>query len=187
MRTLMISIVLFAFAPACAPVQAANHHPVVAGGEVDMEHGSKALDAKAAKILVTPDKSLGRHLDVVGVLDFHTKADSQEKGFDELRIKAAELGADAVTDAEFEHGENGEPSHLSGMAVKYAPEDTRPYDVLGELDIVTPEDADDKGFEQLRSKAWAMGADEVRGITFDHGKEGGMSHVRGTAVRHHAK
>ncbi len=38
-----------------------------------------------ARVLVTPDTSLGRHLDVVGVLDFHTDADSQEKGFAELR------------------------------------------------------------------------------------------------------
>ena len=182
-------VLSFSFLASCTPV-GSGPAPTVAGvtpETPETTEASKPLDAKAAKVLVTPDTNLGRHLDVVGVLDFHTAADSQEKGFDELRRKASELGADAVIGAEFEHGEKGEPSHLSGMAVKYAPEDTRPYDVLGQLDIETPEDAEDKGFETLKAKAWAMGADEIRGITFDHGKEGGTSHVRGTAVRHKPK
>jgi uncharacterized protein YbjQ (UPF0145 family) len=56
--------------------------------------------------------------EVVGVLDFHTRADSQDKGFDELKRRAAEMGADAVIGAEFEHGDEGAVSHLSGMAVR---------------------------------------------------------------------
>ena len=56
---------------------------------------------------------------VVGVIDVHTAADSPDKGFDVLRVVAAQLGADAVIGAEFEHGEGNEPSHLSGMAVRY--------------------------------------------------------------------
>lgn len=135
-------------------------------------------------VLVTPDKSLGRPVWVLAVLDFHTQAKSRDKGFDDLRRKAAELGADAVTDAEFEHGEGSEPSHLSGMAVKYAQDDKRPYEVLGELDIATREDDDDKGFEQLLAKARALDADEVRFISFEHGAEGGMSHVKGTAIKY---
>jgi uncharacterized protein YbjQ (UPF0145 family) len=188
MRALVVPVLLLALFPACTPAETMRE-PALAGTESAVESGAskRPLDAKEAKILVTPDSNLDRHLDVVGVLDFHTKADSEEKGFDELRRKAAELGADAVIGAEFEHGDKGEPSHLSGMAVKYAPDDTRPYDVLGELDIETPEDADDKGFDKLKAKAWAMGADEIRGISFDHGKEGGTSHLRGKAVRHRPK
>jgi uncharacterized protein YbjQ (UPF0145 family) len=37
-----------------------------------------------------------------------------------LRVKAAQLGADAVVGVEFHHGESeGEPTHLSGLAVKF--------------------------------------------------------------------
>ena len=56
---------------------------------------------------------------VVGVIDVHTAAEDPDKGFDVLRVVAAQLGADAVIGAEFEHGEGSEPSHLSGMAVRY--------------------------------------------------------------------
>ncbi|HET9992176.1 MAG TPA: hypothetical protein VFQ65_26780, partial [Kofleriaceae bacterium] len=56
---------------------------------------------------------------VVGVLDFHSAATSEDKGFDELRAHAAAMGADAVIGAEFEHGDGNEPSHLSGMAVRF--------------------------------------------------------------------
>jgi hypothetical protein len=75
--------------------------------------------AAVAHVFITPDKHLDRPTEVVGVFDFHTRATSEDKGFDELRAKAAAIGADAVIGAEFEHGEGDEPSHLSGMAVRY--------------------------------------------------------------------
>ena len=71
------------------------------------------------QILVTIDHDIGRPTEVVGVLDFHSRAEAEDKGFDELRARALLLGADAVIDAEFEHGEPGELSHLSGMAVRF--------------------------------------------------------------------
>jgi hypothetical protein len=77
------------------------------------------VGAAASRVLVTPDKHLDRPTEVVGALDFHTAATSEDKGFAELRAKATELGADAVIGAEFEHGEGREPSHLSGLAVRY--------------------------------------------------------------------
>jgi uncharacterized protein YbjQ (UPF0145 family) len=37
-------------------------------------------------------------------------------------VKAAQLGADAVVGVEFHHGEGeGEPTHPSGLAVKFLP------------------------------------------------------------------
>lgn len=72
----------------------------------------------AAEILVTPDTEVGYPTEVLGVLDFHSPVQSQDKGFDELRARAAALGADAVIHAEFEHGEDGGLSHLSGMVVR---------------------------------------------------------------------
>lgn len=78
------------------------------------------LDARPTRaILVVPEKRLSRPTEVLGTLDFHTAATDEDKGFDELRARAAALGADAVLSAEFEHGENGGPSHLSGMAVRF--------------------------------------------------------------------
>lgn len=70
-------------------------------------------------VLVIADKRIARPTEVVGVLDFHSNADDEEKGFDELRARAADMGAEAVIGAEFEHGEGGRPSHLSGMAVRF--------------------------------------------------------------------
>lgn len=77
------------------------------------------MTADAARVLITADKHIARPTEVVGVLDFHSRAESEDKGFDELRARAAALGADAVIGAEFEHGEGREPSHLSGMAVRF--------------------------------------------------------------------
>jgi hypothetical protein len=76
-----------------------------------------AASWSAVQVLV--DKRVGRPTEVVGVLDFHSNAASEDKGFDELRARAAAMGADAVIGAEFEHGEGNEPSHLSGMAVRF--------------------------------------------------------------------
>ncbi len=136
------------------------------------------------QILVIPGTNLGRPCIIVGVLDFHTNADSEDKGFDEMRRYALALGADAVIQAEFEHGKDGEPSHLSGMAVRYTARDDRPYVVLGTIDIATPEDAQDKGYDAMRERGAAMGADKIIEVTFEHGSEGGQSHLRGVAIRY---
>ena len=46
-----------------------------------------------------------------------------------LQAKAALLGADAVVGVEFHHGEGeGEPTHLSGLAVKFLPSVPHPVD-----------------------------------------------------------
>ncbi len=188
-----LSFLLLAAVPACARPPRATEYPAA---PPPVETAASAAPAPAAappprrvsdaakRILVTPEDSLDRKLDVLAVLDFHTRAESQDKGFDELREKAATLGADAVVGAQFEHGEGNEPSHLSGMAVRYGKEDARAVEILGNIDIATPEDDDDKGFDRMRAQARKMGADEIREIEFDHGAEGGQSHLKGVAVRH---
>jgi hypothetical protein len=72
---------------------------------------------RSVQVLV--DKRVPRPTEVLAVFDFHSDATSEDKGFDELRARAAAIGADAVIGAEFEHGEGAEPSHLSGMAVRF--------------------------------------------------------------------
>lgn len=184
-RHLMSLFILSLATPACFDTE--RVHQVSASDVTSPQEEVEASPGSTlpSGVLVTPDRTLGRPVWVVGVLDIHTLAKSQDKGFEELRAKAAEIGADAVTTAEFEHGDGDEPSHLSGIAVRYAGRDTRPFQILGEIDITTKEDDDDKGFDQLLAKARALGADEVRSIAFDHGAEGGMSHLKGTAVKHY--
>jgi hypothetical protein len=78
-----------------------------------------AMTPRARGVQVLVDKRVPRPTEVLAVFDFHSRADSEDKGFDELRARAAAIGADAVIGAEFEHGEGAEPSHLSGMAVRF--------------------------------------------------------------------
>lgn len=143
---------------------------------------ARAADPPATRVRVTTAKTLDRQSVVLAVFDLHTTADSEDKGFEELRRHAAELGADAVIGAEFEHGEAGGPSHLSGMAVRYS-DPLPPYDVIGPIDVSTPGDASDKGMAELLRRAHQLGADDVLGVNFEHGEGTEPSHLRGTAVR----
>jgi uncharacterized protein YbjQ (UPF0145 family) len=135
-------------------------------------------------ILVTTQQTCpsGRDCDILDVVDIHTTATSEDKGFDELRARAAERGADAVIGAEFEHGDGGEPSHLSGMIVRYG-KPVRPHVDIGTLDIPSDEKDENKGLEELSRRAHAMGGDQVIGVTFEHGDDGQQGHLRGKVIR----
>lgn len=137
----LLAIVVLGFAGGCAwatgaAVLPATQPPTASG--LELEVGEPAAPALAktpppgmpdavgaampavapAAVYVTTERDLGRRVEVVGVLDFHSNAASEDKGFDELRAKAAALGADAVVAAEFEHADASGRSHLSGMAVR---------------------------------------------------------------------
>jgi uncharacterized protein YbjQ (UPF0145 family) len=136
-------------------------------------------------ILVTtqqtcPPKAEG--CDILEVIDLHTSATSEDKGFDELRGRAAARGGDAVIGAEFEHGDNGGPSHLSGMIVRFSTP-IPPHVDLGEIDIPSDEDNEDKGLTELAARGRAMGGDQVIGVTFEHGDNGEQGHLKGHAIR----
>jgi uncharacterized protein YbjQ (UPF0145 family) len=123
-----------------------------------------------------------RDCDIVEVVDLHTKATSEDKGFDELRRRAAERGGDAVIGAEFEHGDKDEPSHLSGMIVRYG-NPIPPHVDLGEIDIPSDENNEDKGLATLSARGHAMGGDQVIDVTFEHGDDGAQGHLRGKVIR----
>ena len=73
-----------------------------------------------AHVVVLETTHLDRPAEVVGVVDVHEKMASTDLALEELRRKAARLGADAVVGVEFHHGEGeGEPTHLSGLAVRW--------------------------------------------------------------------
>lgn len=139
----------------------------------------------AAPIAVFPKgHAPDRECNIVAVLDFHSDADTEDKGFDELRAKAVAAGADAVIDAEFEHGEGGEQSHLSGLAVRYKVHDARAYDVIDHIVIETDALAGDKGFAALRARARELGADKIVDVKFEHGEGSAPSRLMGTAVKY---
>ena len=187
MRNRSLLAIAFLVLPACGTI-GAPREPVVGASEATAAPVAPpihhALSAQAAAVQVYPGEDAGFDAEVVQVLDFHTEETSEDKGFDELREHAAELGATAVIEAQFEHGAEGEKSHLSGMAVKPRVRDDRPYVVIKDIDIATPEDDDDKGFDKMRAEANAVGADKVVNVKFVHGEEGGMSHLTGQAVKY---
>jgi uncharacterized protein YbjQ (UPF0145 family) len=147
------------------------------------------LSAGASKVVVTTDQDCppscpnGNKCHIVEVLDIHTEAKSQDKGFDELRERAAAAGADAVIGAEFEHGDGDEPSHLSGMIVRDC-EPIRPYVELGTVDVPSDPISTDKGLEKLMPRAREMGGDDVLGVTFEHGEDGAQGHLRGKVIKY---
>jgi uncharacterized protein YbjQ (UPF0145 family) len=156
--------------------------------DLDLD-GSFATRAPSQRLVVSPDHSCqpgcpGDHIcTVLEVVDIHTRATSQDKGFDELRARAAALGADAVMDAEFEHGEGSEPSHLSGTIVRGC-ETIPPYQVIGAIDVESDPGSTDKGMAELHRRRVAMGGDMVIGITFEHGDNGEKGHLRGQVIRY---
>lgn len=120
--------------------------------------------------------------DILEIIDLHTDATSEDKGFDELRELARRRGGDAVIGAEFEHGEDDERSHLSGMIVRYSTAPP-PHAVLGDVEIASDPDDQAKGLDQLMVRAAAMGGDQVIGVTFEHGENGGAGRLRGQVIR----
>ncbi len=82
-----------------------------------------------SRILVLQSKHTDRPSQVVGVVDAHEEMGKHEGALRTLQIKAAQLGADAVVGVEFNHGEGeGEPTHLSGLAVRFLPSVRYPID-----------------------------------------------------------
>jgi hypothetical protein len=79
------------------------------------------LNSAARRVQVLETKHLDRPAEVVGVVDAHENVKNVDSALDTLRRKAAALGADAVVGVEFHHGESDEPTHLSGLAIRYLP------------------------------------------------------------------
>ncbi len=79
-----------------------------------------SLTPQATRIVVLQTKELDRPAEVIGVVDAHEAMGRHDAALLTLRTKAAALGADAVIGVEFHHGEGeGEPTHLSGLAVRF--------------------------------------------------------------------
>jgi hypothetical protein len=82
--------------------------------------GAAMQQTDASSVLVLQTTKLDRYAEVVGVVDVHEGMGDESVALRRLREKAAAMGADAVVGVEFHHGEGeGEPTHLSGMAVRF--------------------------------------------------------------------
>lgn len=172
-----IACVLMIGAVACAPAAAPAARSASSIGE--------SSAGGAPRILVTTERACPATATgcvIVEVLDLHTSATSENKGFDELRQRAAAQGGDAVIGAEFEHGDDGGQSHLSGMIVRYA-DPIPPHEDVGEIDIPSDEDNEDKGLAEMTARAHAMGGDRVIDVIFEHGEDGAQGHLRGLVIR----
>ena len=74
----------------------------------------------AARVLVLQSTHIDRLTEVVGVVDVHAEMGGQDAALEMLKLRAAQLGADAVLGVEFHHGHGEEePTHLSGLAVRF--------------------------------------------------------------------
>jgi hypothetical protein len=105
------------------------------GGEAPPATGNASgLTAAAAtgdpsNVLVLQSTHLDRPAEVVGVVDAHLPMGSHDSALDVLRKRAASMGADAVVGVEFHHGEGeGQPTHLSGLAVRFIQKVPYPID-----------------------------------------------------------
>jgi hypothetical protein len=103
------------------------------GGEASATGTASAAAPAAAgnpsNVLVLQSTHLDRPAEVVGVIDAHLPMGSHDAALDVLRRRAASMGADAVVGVEFHHGEGeGQPTHLSGLAVRFIPKVPYPID-----------------------------------------------------------
>ncbi len=138
MRALVLAAILAL--PACANEYHPEYHPQTeyaysqnisypttvfqTGGGPPVVSNAPAMAGPSrgdpSRVLVLQSTHLDRPAQVVGVVDAHEAMGSHEAALMELRRRAAALGADAVVGVEFHHGEGeGEPTHLSGLAVRF--------------------------------------------------------------------
>jgi hypothetical protein len=76
----------------------------------------------ASRVLVLQSTHIDRLNEVIGVVDVHAPMGRHDQALADLRMRAEQLGADAVLGVEFHHGHGeDEPTHLSGLAVRFLP------------------------------------------------------------------
>lgn len=166
-------------AAGCAP-EGRNAHDAQHHAEDGVAVGGNA--AAAARVRVLPGK-LDCVSEVLGLVDVHERVEGEGEALELLKRRAALLGADAVTNVEFEHGEGGPRTHLSGTAVSC--NDLlrgRRFAVIERLEATAPMDHEEDALAELKSRAVARGANLLLEVRFEHG-EGSRTRVTATAVR----
>jgi uncharacterized protein YbjQ (UPF0145 family) len=146
-----------------------------------------ATIARAKTVKVMQNEHLNCATEALGPIDVHKKMESTDQALEALKLRAAALGAEAIVDVNFEHGEGGkEPTHLSGMAVRCRDLlHGRQYEVIGEVKIDGKMAKEEEAFAALKAKARTMHADMILNVKFVHGEggEGEGTTLTGTAIR----
>jgi uncharacterized protein YbjQ (UPF0145 family) len=122
-----------------------------------------------------------RSAEVVSVLD--VRAGDRSDAIDELRDRAADVGADEVVDTGTANGRDGTAAH--GMAVRYRdPYRGRAYDLVGPVEVSAWEGHEDEALDELRERALAIHADLIVDVRFHYGEGGpGPTSLSGIALR----
>lgn len=90
----------------CALTGSFMPSPLVPGDAVVQAHGCHASERRPRHDPTDgPPRVAG--CDIAEIVDLHTDAESEDKGFEELRRLSRGRGGDAVIGAEFEHGSDG--------------------------------------------------------------------------------
>lgn len=77
-------------------------------------------ETRSTEVLILQSTHLDRPAEVVGIVDVHEEMGHHDAALEALRRKAAAMGADAVVGVEFHHSDShAEPTHLSGLAVRF--------------------------------------------------------------------
>lgn len=78
--------------------------------------------APAPDVRILQTTFLDRPAEVVGIIELRVESGRADEGLGEMRRKAAALGAQAVVGVELRQGSApGEPSRLTGLAVRFLP------------------------------------------------------------------
>lgn len=182
-------VVLLAASSGCLP----PHHDAEHGGSAG--HASHArrrarvpdpqLDMAAESIRVMARNDLGCRTEVLGVVDVHEGVGTTEQALRELKLRAAELGAEAIVGVDFEHGDGHEATHLSGMAVRCRDLIRgRAYEVVGPVEVPGAMGDEEEAFRKIKERARELRADLLIDVAFDHGEAGrGPTKLRATAIR----
>lgn len=120
-----------------------------------------------------------------GVVDVHEGVGTTEQALRELKLRAAELGAEAIVGVDFEHGDGQEATHLSGMAVRCRDLIRgRAYEVVGPVEVPGAMGGEEEAFRKIKERARELRADLLIDVAFDHGEAGrGPTKLRATAIR----
>ena len=105
---------------AMAPGTPATEGAPPAAPSAPQSRPTPVANGDPSKVVVLPTKDINRPCEVIGVVDVHVPMGNHDTALDQLRRRAASMGADAVIGVDFNHPEEpGQPSHLSGLAVRY--------------------------------------------------------------------
>jgi uncharacterized protein YbjQ (UPF0145 family) len=148
-----------------------------------------------------------RTCEVIGIVGVDARPGDGDAALDELRARAAAMGADAVVhvrahveDAAGASSVSGDPEweavldeaagtyeasvHVSGEAVRYRDVvDGRHYQVVGHVDVMDRPGHEHEALERLAARARMMHADLVIDIQVMHTGGDAPFEVHGTAIR----